>query len=151
MVICTTHDQNSLLISRQMAATDTHVKLLYQTLGPQLQSYREALGRFANSIMVQIYWDERANYKDAVFGSAKGFADYYRSINPRPLAYHTAAGAACIVVYLQAMQKARSVAPAAVRDLDVLVAEDGRPRMLMVRETLPNWYFGTSVNAARLM
>jgi len=116
MVICTTHDQNSLLISRQMAATDTHVKLLYQTLGPQLQSYREALGRFANSIMVQIYWDERANYKDAVFGSAKGFADYYRSINPRPLAYHTAAGAACIVVYLQAMQKARSVAPAAVRE-----------------------------------
>jgi branched-chain amino acid transport system substrate-binding protein len=116
MVICTTHDQNSLLISRQMAATDTNVKLLYQTLGPQLQSYREALGRFANSILVQIYWDERANYKDAFFGSAKGFADYYRSVNTRPLAYHTAAGASCIVVYLHAMQKARSVAPNAVRE-----------------------------------
>jgi branched-chain amino acid transport system substrate-binding protein len=116
MVVCTTHDQNSLLISRQMAATDTNVKLLYQTLGPQLASYREALGKFSNSILVQIYWDERANYKDAFFGSAKGFADYYRSVNTRPLAYHTAAGASCIVVYLHAMQKAKSVAPAAVRE-----------------------------------
>lgn len=116
MVVCTTHDQNSLLISRQMAASETNVKLLYQTLGPQLQSYRDALGKYATSILVQIYWDERANYKDAFFGSAKGFADYYRSINQRALAYHTAAGASCIVVYLHAMQAAKSINPAAVRD-----------------------------------
>jgi branched-chain amino acid transport system substrate-binding protein len=116
LVICTTHDQNSLLIARQMAASETNVKLLYQTLGPQLQSFREALGKFATSIIVQVYWDERANYKDAFIGSAKGFADYYRSINQRPLAYHTAAGAACIIIYLHAMQKAKSINPAAVRD-----------------------------------
>ncbi len=116
MVICTTHDQNSLFIARQMAASETNVKLLYQTLGPQLQSYRDALGKYATSIIVAIYWDERANFKDAFFGSAKGFADYYRSINQRPLAYHTAAGAACIGIYLNAMQQVKGLNPEAVRD-----------------------------------
>ena len=45
ILICTTHDANSLLISRQMAASNTNVPLLYQTLGPQLATYRETLGK----------------------------------------------------------------------------------------------------------
>lgn len=116
ILICTTHDADSLLISRQMAATNTNVPLLYQTLGPQLTTYRETLGRFATAIAVQIYWDERAPYRDPYFGTAAKFADYYRANNTRPLAYHCAGGAACIVTYLEAMKAAGSVKPAAVRD-----------------------------------
>jgi branched-chain amino acid transport system substrate-binding protein len=116
ILICTTHDQNSLLISRQMIASGTNVPLLYQTLGPQLASYRETLGKYANGICVQIYWDERAPYKDKFFGSAQKFADYYRANNQRPLAYHVAGGAACIVIYVQAMQAAKSTRPEAVRE-----------------------------------
>jgi branched-chain amino acid transport system substrate-binding protein len=116
ILICTTHDQNSLLISRQMAASGTNVPLLYQTLGPQLATYRETLGKFANAIAVQIYWDERAPYKDPVFGTTQKFVEYYKQNVQRPIAYHTAGGAACIVTYLQAMKAANSVKPAAVRD-----------------------------------
>jgi branched-chain amino acid transport system substrate-binding protein len=116
ILICTTHDQNSLLISRQMATSGTNVPLLYQTLGPQLATYRETLGKFANAIAVQIYWDERAPYKDPLFGSTQKFVEYYKQNNQRPIAYHTAGAAACIVTYLHAMQTAKSVKPAAVRD-----------------------------------
>lgn len=116
VLICTTHDQNSLLISRQMIATGTNVPLLYQTLGPQLATYRETLGKYANALCVQIYWDERAPYKDKFFGTAKNFADYYRKNNQRPLAYHTAGGATCIITYIHAMQAANSVKTPAVRD-----------------------------------
>jgi branched-chain amino acid transport system substrate-binding protein len=116
ILICTTHDQNSLLISRQMAATNTNVPLLYQTLGPQLSSYRETLGKFANAIAVQIYWDERSPFKDPFFGTSQKFTEFYRKNNTRPIAYHTAGGAACISTYLKAMQNAKSIKPAAVRD-----------------------------------
>src|SRR5258707_3480485 len=44
LLVCVMHDQDSLLIARQMVASNTYVKLLFQGLGPQLASFREALG-----------------------------------------------------------------------------------------------------------
>jgi branched-chain amino acid transport system substrate-binding protein len=111
-----THDQDSLLIARQMIASNTTVPLLFQGLGPQLASYREALGKYANGITVHIYWDERSPFKDKFFGDAQKFAAYYRQNFTRPIAYHTAGAAACIITYVTAMQTAKSIKPAAVRD-----------------------------------
>lgn len=116
MVICTTHDENSLLITRQMAASGTNARLLYQTLGPQLASYRETLGKFAEAVIVPQYWDENVKYGDEYFGGAKQFAEYYRANFDRPIAYHVAGGAACIVCYVKAMQTAGTTDTEAVRD-----------------------------------
>jgi branched-chain amino acid transport system substrate-binding protein len=116
ILICTTHDQDSLLITKQMIGSDTNVNMLYQTLGPQLASYREALGNYANDICVQIYWDERAHFSDKYFGSPQNFADYYRKNFDRPLAYHVATAGTCIVNYAHALQNAGKVDPQAVRD-----------------------------------
>lgn len=116
VLICTTHDQDSLLLARQMVATGTNVGLLYQDLGPQLASYRESLGKYANGVTFQQYWDPRATYKDKFFGDAGTFAAYYAKTVTRPIAYHCAAGAACIITYVQAMQLAKSLKPQAVRD-----------------------------------
>jgi branched-chain amino acid transport system substrate-binding protein len=116
VLTCVTHDQDSLLIARQMIASGTTVPMLFQGLGPQLASYREALGKYANGITVHIYWDERAPLKDKFFGDAQKFAAYYRQNFTRPIAYHTAGAAACIITYVMAMQSAKSIKPAAVRD-----------------------------------
>jgi branched-chain amino acid transport system substrate-binding protein len=116
MVICTTHDENSLLITRQMAASGTNTKLLYQTLGPQLASYRETLGKFAEAVIVPQYWDEHVKYGDEYFGGAQQFAEYYRTNFDRPIAYHVAGGAACIVCYVKAMQTAGTTDTEAVRE-----------------------------------
>jgi branched-chain amino acid transport system substrate-binding protein len=115
-LICVMHDQDSLLIARQMIATGTNVKLLFQGLGPQLASFREALGKYADDLMCSTYWDETVPYKDKFFGDSKRFAQYYRSKFTRPIAYHTAGAAACIVTYVLAMQQAKSIEPRAVRD-----------------------------------
>jgi branched-chain amino acid transport system substrate-binding protein len=40
MLVCVMHDEDSLLVARQMVATGTNVKLLFQGLGPQLASFR---------------------------------------------------------------------------------------------------------------
>ncbi len=116
LLLCVVHDQDSLLIARQMVATNTNVKLLYQGLGPQLASYREALGKYSEFIYCSTYWDENVPYKDKFFGSAKKFGEYYRSKFTRPIAYHVSGAAACIETYVMAMQAAKSTKPEAVRD-----------------------------------
>ncbi|MCX7381278.1 MAG: amino acid ABC transporter substrate-binding protein [Alphaproteobacteria bacterium] len=115
-LVCMTHDQDNLLIAKQMIATGTNVNLLFQGLGPQLGSFRETLGKSANGIYFQTYWDERAPLKDRFFGTPKDFAAYYRKNNSRPIAYHVSAGAACIVTYIEAMMAAKSIDPVKVRD-----------------------------------
>ena len=116
LLLCVVHDQDSLLIARQMVATNTNVKLLFQGLGPQLASYREALGKYSEAILCSTYWDDSVPYKDKFFGDAKKFAEYYRSKFTRPIAYHVAGAAACIESYVMAMQAAKSIKPDAVRD-----------------------------------
>lgn len=116
VLICTVHDDASILIARQMISTGTNVNLLYQTLGPQTAAYREALGNYANGVVTQAYWAENASFKGEYFGTAKDFADYYRKNFDRPMTYHMASGAACILAYVQAMKNANSVDPQAVRD-----------------------------------
>jgi len=116
MLICIMHDEDSLLVARQMVATGTNVKLLFQGLGPQLASFREALGKYAEGLLCSTYWDESVPYKDAFFGDSKKFAAYYRSKFTRPIAYHTAGAAACIETYILAMQAAKTTKPEAVRD-----------------------------------
>ena len=116
VLICTTHDQTSILIARQMVSTDTNVKMLYQTLGPQTEAYGKALGKYASAAVTQAYWDASAPYEGDYFGSAKKFADYYSANFERPMAYHMASGASCIVTYLEAAKQAGTLELNAVRD-----------------------------------
>jgi branched-chain amino acid transport system substrate-binding protein len=116
LLVCVMHDQDSLLVARQMIASGTDVKLLFQGLGPQLASFRDALGKYADTLLCSTYWDESVPYKDKFVGDSKKFAEYYRSKFTRPIAYHTAGAAACILTYLLAMQQAKSIDPQAIRD-----------------------------------
>lgn len=116
VLICTTHDETSILIARQMVATDTNVPMLYQTLGPQTQAFVESLGRYSNGVVTQAYWSERANFACDYFGSAQNFHDYYNANFDRHIAYHMASGAVCILAYIQAAKNAGSMDLDAVRD-----------------------------------
>ena len=116
LLVCVMHDQDLLLVARQMIASSTNVKLLFQGLGPQLASFRQALGKYSEALLCSTYWDETVPYKDKFFGDSKKFAEYYRSKFTRPIAYHTAGAAACIETYILAMQAAKGTKPQAVRD-----------------------------------
>lgn len=116
ILITTTVDQNSLVIVRQMIATETNVPLLYQFLGPQLPAYRESLGAQASGVIMQLPWDASLDFTDPVFGDTDSYVTYYSAHNSRPLSYHTVGASACITTYVEAMRSAGSTEPAAVRD-----------------------------------
>jgi branched-chain amino acid transport system substrate-binding protein len=39
--------------------------------------YRDALGKYADGIVTDTYWNESVPYKDKFFGTAARFAEYY--------------------------------------------------------------------------
>lgn len=116
VLVCTTHDNTSILIARQMISSQTNVPMLYQTLGPQTEAYHKALGKYANTVVAQTYWDEAANTSGEYFGSAADFAAYYRANFDRELTYHMASGAVCILSYLEAAKAAGTLDLDPVRD-----------------------------------
>ena len=115
VIICNTRQRESLLITQQLVATDTNVKLLFEALGPEVASFRATLGKDAEGLTFLQYWDPRMKYTDPVFGTSTAYYDYYKSTTNRPSAYQTVAAAACIVSYCQAFQKA-GLDPERVRD-----------------------------------
>ena len=116
ILITTTVDQNSLVIVRQMIATETNVPLLYQFLGPQLPMYRESLGVKANGVVMQLPWDASLKFKDPIFGDTDSYIKYYNANNERPYSYHTVGASSCITTYVEAMRTAGSLDPVVVRD-----------------------------------
>jgi branched-chain amino acid transport system substrate-binding protein len=115
-LICNTHERDSLLISQQLVTTGTNVKLLYQALGPQLESFRKTLGKYADQLTFLQYWDPRMKFADEYFGDSQKYYDYYKSIGNRPYTYQAVAGSACILCYVKAMQLAGTLDTAKVRD-----------------------------------
>lgn len=107
-LVTTLHDNEALLLTRQMVATGTNVKMIFHSLGPQAENFRKVMGKYADGLTVAVPWVEDAPFKDRFFTDAKGYADWYRAKINRPVSYHSAAAAACVVTYVLAMQQARS-------------------------------------------
>jgi len=107
-LVTTLHDNEALLLTRQMVATGTDVKMIFHSIGPAAENFRKVMGKYADGLTVAVPWVEDAPFKDRFFGDAKGFADWYRAKSGRPVSYHSAAAAACVVTYVLAMQQARS-------------------------------------------
>ena len=116
ILVCVMHDQNSLLIARQMVASNTNVKLLFQGLGPQLASFREALGKYSEALLCSTYWDENVPYKDKFFGDSEEVRRVLQGqVHPADRLSHGRRRGLHRDLYL-AMQAAKSIKPEAVRD-----------------------------------
>lgn len=118
----TAGEQPARLIVQQMVSTNTTIKLLFISVGPETEAFRTALGKYANEILYNSGWDPRSNFQDPIFGDTKKYFEYFKANAKRDWSTQTAAASACIVIYVQAMKKAGSTDPQAVRD--ALAASD---------------------------
>ncbi len=116
VLLAITHEDISTLFVQQMVASGTEVKMLYMPLGPEIQQFRDTLGKYANQLLTLTYWDPRMKYADPVFGSTQAYFEWYKANATRVWSNQTAAASCCIVCYVAAMQKAGSLDPTKVRD-----------------------------------
>ena len=118
----TAGEQPARLIVQQMVSTNTTVKLLFISVGPETEAFRTALGKYSNEILYNSGWDPRSTFKDPIFGNTQNYFEYFEANAQRDWSTQTAAASACIVTYVEAMKKAGTVEPQAVRD--ALAASD---------------------------
>jgi branched-chain amino acid transport system substrate-binding protein len=115
-LICTTHQEDSALVTQQLVATGTSVKLLFLALGPEIPAFRANLGKYAEGLTFNQYWKPTYRFGDPFFGSTANYYKYYTTVTDRKETYHTAGASLCITCYVKAIEDAGSLAPDKVRD-----------------------------------
>jgi branched-chain amino acid transport system substrate-binding protein len=116
VLIAVTHEDISQLVIQQMVATDTNVKMLHMPLGPEIEAFRKTLGKYSDELLTLQFWDPRLKYQDPIFGTTQAYYEWLKANSQRIWSNQTVAASACIICFVQAMQKAGTLDPAAVRD-----------------------------------
>lgn len=123
LILLAGHVENSLNFIRQAQAANVSPKMWAFTVGPPTADFRKSLGKAANYAFGITPWLEDMDVGGAVFHSAREFAKEFHERFGYPPDYHVASGAADVLVYKFAIEKAGSLDPKKVRnaiaDLDV--------------------------------
>jgi len=110
------HLQESLLIMKQAQTLDVSVGFYGFTVGPTTPDFVTALGPAAEGVFASSQWTPDVKYRGPVFDTAAAYAKAFERKYGFVPDYHAAESSAAGVVLQLAVEKARSVDPAQVRE-----------------------------------
>lgn len=116
MVLVAGHTENSLNFIKQAKSLGFAPKMYAFTVGPPTADFRETLGADADYAFGITGWLPDLPYEGQVFKSASEFARIFKAKYGYDPDYHVASGAADVLIYKYAIEKANSLDPAKVRD-----------------------------------
>ncbi len=116
LILLAGHVENALNFIRQSQAADVNPKMAVFTVGPPTADFRKTLGRAAEYVYGITPWLPDTDVGGEVFGSARDFARQFQERFGYPADYHVASGAADVLVFKFAIEKASSLDPKKVRD-----------------------------------
>src|SRR5262249_33259018 len=116
LVLVAGHEENSLNFIRQSKAADVNPKMAVFTVGPPTGDFRKTLGRDAEYVYGITTWLPEMELKDPVFGSSSAFAKRFQEKFGYAADYHVASGAADVLAFKAAVEKAGTLDPKKVRD-----------------------------------
>jgi branched-chain amino acid transport system substrate-binding protein len=116
LVLLAGHVENSLNFIRQSQAADLNSRMSVFTVGPPTEDFRKTLGKAADYVYGVTPWLADMDEGGDVFKSARDFGRQFRERFGYEADYHVAAGAAAVLVFKLAIEKAGSLDPKAVRD-----------------------------------
>jgi branched-chain amino acid transport system substrate-binding protein len=116
LILLAGHVENSLNFIRQSQAADVNPKMSAFTVGPPTADFRKTLGKAAEYIYGITPWLPDMDVGGAVFKSARDFDRQFQERFGYPADYHVASGAACVIVYKFAIERAGSLDAKKVRD-----------------------------------
>lgn len=115
-VLLAGHVENSLNFIRQAQAQDFSPKMWAFTVGPPTADFRTALGKAADYAFGVTPWLADMEVGGEIFKSAKDFDQQFQARFGYASDYHVASGAADVLIYKFAVEKANSLDPKKVRD-----------------------------------
>lgn len=117
IILLAGHAEESLVFVQQAKSMNLNAKVLAFTVGPPTSDFREALGKDAEYIYGVPSWTPILNFTDtAVFGSTKKWIKLFEDRFGYEPDYHNASGTADVVIFKEAIEKAGTIDPKAVRD-----------------------------------
>jgi branched-chain amino acid transport system substrate-binding protein len=116
LILLAGHEENSLNFIRQSQAADVNPKMAVFTVGPPTGDFRKTLGNAAEYVYGITTWLPEMDLKDQVFGSAANFAKQFEARFHYQPDYHVASGAADVLAFKYAIEKAGTRDPKKVRD-----------------------------------
>ena len=124
LVLVAGHEENALNFIRQAQAADMAPKMMVFTVGPPTADFRKTLGKAAEYVFGISPWLPDMEVGGEIFKSARDFAKQFQDRFGYEADYHVASGAADVLAYKFAIEKAGSLDPKKVRDaLAALYAE----------------------------
>jgi branched-chain amino acid transport system substrate-binding protein len=116
LILLAGHEENSLNFIRQAQAADVNPKMWVFTVGPPTGDFRKTLGKAAEYVFGVTPWLEDMELGGEVFRSARDFGKLFRERFGYDADYHVASGAADVLAFKFAIEKANSLDPKKVRD-----------------------------------
>lgn len=117
-IYATGYTQDLILIRRQMADQGVGAKIVTMTAGPSYPEYAESLKELAENVTTNSWWHQNADYKDSyIFGSSVGYNKIFNDRFKRDATYLEAAATVSCEILALAIEEAKSVDPAAVRQV----------------------------------
>jgi branched-chain amino acid transport system substrate-binding protein len=115
ILVVSAHEKGPPLAIRQMQEMVVDVPMLALT---HCDSARvaEQMGKAAEYALCASQWDASLSYEDGYFGSASDYAKLFQETYDYPAPYQAAESSAGVLVFADALQRAGSLEPAAVRD-----------------------------------
>lgn len=116
LVLVAGHEENALNFIRQAQAADLAPKMMVFTVGPPTADFRKTLGKAAEYVFGITPWLPDMEVGGEIFKSARDFAKQFQDRFGYEADYHVASGAADVLVYKAAIEKAQSLDAKKVRD-----------------------------------
>lgn len=116
LVLVAGHEENALNFIRQSQAADANLKMAIFTVGPPTGDFRKTLGKAAEYVYGITPWLPDMEIGGEIFKTAREFDKQFQARFGYAADYHVASGAADVLAFKFAIEKANSLDPKKVRD-----------------------------------
>lgn len=116
LILLAGHEENTLNFIRQSQAADVNPRMSAFTVGPPAADFRKTLGKAAEYVYGITPWLPEMDAGGEVFKSAADFNRQFQERFGYPAHYHMASGAACVIAFKVAIEKAGTLDAKKVRD-----------------------------------
>jgi branched-chain amino acid transport system substrate-binding protein len=116
LVLVAGHEENALNFIRQSQAADVNPRMAVYTVGPPTGDFRKTLGKAAEFVYGITPWLPEMDIGGEIFKTAQEFDKQFQTRFGYQADYHVASGAADVLAFKFAIEKANSLEPKKVRD-----------------------------------
>ncbi|AUG47768.1 branched-chain amino acid ABC transporter substrate-binding protein [Haloarcula taiwanensis] len=115
LLLCA-HQKHNIILANQMESQNVNVDAAMGTVGSLNESFKNEAGANGDYLYGPSSWAVNANFDDPVFGKTGDFVSAIEENYDYTPDYHSAAGEAVILTYMNAFQNVDELNPTAVRD-----------------------------------